>query len=69
MAISLRAYCPYCKKTVTVLPVLDNSELKQALDNNAEVGVMHIAPGGDHIWSLNNQEKENLRNTIAKRSA
>jgi hypothetical protein len=69
MAISLRAYCPYCKKTVTALPVLDNSELKPALDNNADVRVMHIATVGDHVWSLNDQEKENLRNTIAKRSA
>jgi hypothetical protein len=32
---------------------------------------MHIAPGGNDVWSLNDQEKEkeNLRNTIAKRSA
>jgi hypothetical protein len=69
MAISLRAYCPSCKKMVTALPLLDNSELKPALDSNADVRVMHIAPGGDHVWSLNNQEKENLRHTIAKRSA
>ena len=69
MAISLHAYCPYCKKTVTALPMLDNSELKPALDSNADVKVMHITPAGDHIWSLNHQEKENLRNAIAKRSA
>ena len=54
---------------VTALPLLDNSELKPALDSNADVRVMHIAPVGDHVWSLNDQEKENLRNTIAKRSA
>jgi hypothetical protein len=54
---------------VTALPMLDNSELKPALDSNADVRVMHIAPGGDHVWSLNDQEKENLRKTIAKRSA
>jgi hypothetical protein len=69
MAISLRAYCPGCKKTVTALPMLDNSELKWAVNSNADVRVMHITPAGDHIWSLNNQEKDNLRNIIAKRSA
>jgi len=69
MAISLRAYCPGCKKIVTALPLLENSELKPALDSNADIEVMHITAVGDHIWSLNNQEKENLRNTIAKRSA
>jgi hypothetical protein len=69
MAISIRAYCPGCKKMVTALPMLNNSELKPALDRNADVRVMHIAPAGDHVWSLSNQEKENLRNTIAKRSA
>jgi hypothetical protein len=69
MAISLRAYCPGCKKTVTALPMLGNSELKPALDRNADVRVMHITPRGDHIWSLSNQEKENLRNIITKRSA
>jgi hypothetical protein len=54
---------------VTALPMLDNSELKSALDKNAEVKVMHIAPGGDHVWSLTDREKENLRKTIVKRSA
>lgn len=52
---------------VTALPMSDNSELKLALDSNADVRVMHITPAGDHVWSLNNQEKQNLRNTIAKR--
>jgi hypothetical protein len=69
MAISLQAYCPGCERTVTALPMLDNSELKWALDRNADIRVMHITPTGDHIWSLSNQEKQNLRNTIAKRSA
>jgi hypothetical protein len=64
MAISLRAYRPGCKKIVTALPMLDNSELKPALDSNADIRVMHIARGGDHIWSLTDQEKENLRNTM-----
>jgi len=54
---------------VTALPLLENSELKPALDSNSDIQVMHITAVGDHIWSLNNQEKENLRNTIAKRSA
>jgi hypothetical protein len=58
---------------VTALPLLENSDLKPALDSNAHVRVMHIAPGGNDVWSLNDQEKEkekeNLRNTIAKRSA
>ena len=54
---------------VTALPMLDDSELKPALDKNVDVKVMHIAPGGDHVWSLKDREKENLRKTVAKRSA
>jgi hypothetical protein len=69
MAISLRAYCPGYKKIVTALPLLENSELKPALDSNADIEVMHITAVGDHIWNLNNQEKENLRKIIGKRSA
>jgi len=60
------AYCASCKEKVTVLPILNSTDLKLVLEKNAEVRVMHTTSKGDHVWSLDNQDKENLRNTIAK---
>ena len=64
--ITFQAFCPYCEKTVTTIPILDRDELKSALDRDREIHVMHPAETGDHEWRLNNYEKENLRNVIAK---
>jgi len=62
---SFVAYCPHCEKKVTASTVLAGSNLKAALDSNGEVGVVHLADGGDHQWNLVSNEKENLRNQIA----
>lgn len=59
------AYCPHCEKKVSTLTMLAGRELKAALDSNGEVKVMHVAAGGDHLWNLNSNEKENLRNQVA----
>jgi len=57
-----QAYCKDCQKTVTVQLMLNSSDLKLALDKNADVMVMHTVPnGGDHKWSLSQQDKEHLR--------
>jgi hypothetical protein len=64
--MTFQAYCPHCEKKVTAHTLLSGKEPKAALDNNGEVEVMHTAENGDHAWRLNNQEKENLRNAIAK---
>jgi hypothetical protein len=63
----LQAYCSDCKKTVTVLPILSGNGLKRALEENSDVRVMHTVPGhGDHVWSLSQPERDNLRKAIAK---
>jgi len=49
------------------MTMLGRDELRSALDSNGEIRVMHRAEKGDHEWKLNNNEKENLRNTIANR--
>ncbi len=59
------AYCPHCKKTVSVLALLKNDELAHALENDAEVAVMHTADV-DHKWKLSTREKKNLRKAIAR---
>lgn len=63
--MTFQAYCPYCEKKVTAMPLLSRSELKSTLDGNGDVNAMHTAENGYHTWRLNNQEKENLRNALA----
>ena len=64
--MTLQAYCPDCKKTVTAHTLLANSELKRALDTNADVELMHPTPNGDHRWLAAGAARDNLRNAIAK---
>jgi hypothetical protein len=67
--MEFQAYCPYCEKTVTAYTLLDEVDLKRALDSDRDVETMHTTYGlGDHQWKLIKQEKDNLRSTIAKRS-
>jgi hypothetical protein len=42
--------------------MLGGNDLRLALADNAEIEVMH----GDHVWNLNDQDKEHLRNAKAK---
>ena len=63
--MTFQAYCPYCEKKVTALTVLAGNALKLALDNNGDIRVMRTTNAGDHVWHLDNQEKENLRNRVA----
>ena len=60
--MTLQAYCPFCEKTVAAEPMLGGNDLRLALADNAEIEVMH----GDHVWNLNDQDKEHLRNAKAK---
>jgi len=62
--MNFTAYCPHCEKPVTAHTLLNAKELKEALDNDKEVKVMHTVDI-DHLWVLNYQEKENLRGRIA----
>jgi len=56
-----QAYCPYCEQTVAAVSMLTDSKLWPALENDADVEVMHVSPDGDHRWNLNYYEKEHLR--------
>jgi hypothetical protein len=62
------AFCPACKKRVTVLPILSEIEFWQALDNDQEIEVMHVSENGDHRWNVTNRDKRNLRNARARGS-
>jgi hypothetical protein len=64
--ITFLARCSTCNKTFSVLPLLNRGDLVIALQKQRDVRVMHVATEGDHIWSLNSEDKHNLSNTIAK---
>ena len=64
--MTFRAYCPFCEKQGTVIPILAADEFWLAVRDNADVEVMHLSGEGGHRWELNNREKEMLRNTQAK---
>jgi hypothetical protein len=50
--------------------MLGGNDLRLALADNAEIEVTHSTDNdGDHIWNLNDQDKEHLRDTKAKRTA
>jgi hypothetical protein len=47
--------------------MLSDTKFWAAIDNDAEVEVLHIAGDGDHRWNLNHYEKEHLRKRHAER--
>ena len=63
--ISFQARCTICNQTVTAMLLLKREEVDAVVRQNAEVTVMHLAPDGDHVWALTDQEKTRLRNQIA----
>ena len=64
--IILQAHCAICNKTVTVSPLLNRDDLVAVLQRGGDVRVMHVVVEGDHIWSLDSQDKQNLGNAISK---
>jgi hypothetical protein len=64
--MTFQAYCPNCEQTVAVFPTLSDPKLWAAIDNDADVEVMHASPNGDHRWNLNHYEKEHLRKKHAE---
>jgi hypothetical protein len=68
--MTFQAYCPFCEKAVAAEPMLGGNDLRLALADHAEIEVMHSTENdGDHIWNLNDQDKEHLRDTKAKGTA
>jgi hypothetical protein len=66
--ITATFFCPMCGNKVSALVMVPPDEQKQIIpDKNADIKVMHMAPeGGDHIWSLADDEKSNLRKLFAQ---
>jgi hypothetical protein len=59
--MKFQAYCPDCNKIVSAWTILDERNLKRALETDSSVRVMHPAPKGDHVWCLDQTAKTNLR--------
>ena len=57
-----------CGNKVSALVMVPPDEQKQIiLDKTADIKVGHMAPeGGDHIWSLTDDEKSTLRKLFAQ---
>ena len=64
--MKFQAYCPDCNEIVIAWTILDDSNLKRALETDSNVRVMHPTPKGDHVWGLDKIAKTNLRKVIAK---
>jgi hypothetical protein len=64
--ISFIDHCPICGRNVSASPILSRVELTTALAGNADIRVVHLAEAGDHVWSLNDQQKANLRKRMAE---
>jgi hypothetical protein len=58
--MNFQAYCYACEKKVSALTILDEAGLWQALDDGADIEVMHTSDKGDHRWRLNREERERL---------
>jgi hypothetical protein len=66
MATNVLAHCDACNKKVTALVMVPPDELIETLQKPGSVRVMHFGDDGDHIWTLSETEKDNLRNAVAK---
>ena len=64
--MTFQTYCPYCEHTLSATPTVGDAKLWTAIDNDADVEIMHVAPDGDHRWNLNHYEKEHLRKKHAE---
>jgi hypothetical protein len=64
--ITLQVRCTACNKTRTAYP-LDKDDLVAALKDKLGVKVMHVAPGKNHIWTLNLKDTKLLSNAIYER--
>jgi N-acetylglutamate synthase/N-acetylornithine aminotransferase len=65
-----QAFCNICQSKVSTDTLLTDDALRQALERDEDISVMHVfvdedASSADHIWSLSSQEKENLRKYLS----
>jgi hypothetical protein len=52
------AYCPFCKKVVSVMPLLPGGEALARLKKKQQVEVMHVANDGDHVFMTGRDSEE-----------
>jgi hypothetical protein len=65
--VPIQAYCPYCKKTVAVLPILSEAYFWLAVDRNAEVEVMHRPENkGDPLETHQSREGESVQDEAVR---
>jgi hypothetical protein len=67
--MTVNAYCPFCEKAVAAHTILEDDEVKRALERDGDIEVMHMTDHvheGDDRWKLIRQEKANLGKTIAE---
>jgi hypothetical protein len=63
------AHCPICNTSVTATPIVKRSKLTEALEQDAEVQVVHASPlrgDGDHKWILTKEDKAMVRKLLAE---
>ena len=63
---TVQAFCNICESKVSADTILTDDALRQVLDRDENISVMHVFvdeddSSADHIWRLSTQEKENLR--------
>jgi hypothetical protein len=49
------AYCPRCKKRVSVMTIQVKEEALKTLKENKLIKVMHVGPDGDHVFETGNK--------------
>jgi hypothetical protein len=60
-----QVFCNICQSKVSAETILTDDALRQALDRDEDITVMHVFvdeddSSADHIWRLSSQDKENL---------
>jgi hypothetical protein len=67
---TVQAFCNICQSKVSAETILPDDPLRQALDRDEDITVMHVFvdeddSSADHIWRLSSHEKENLRKYLS----
>ena len=69
-----QAFCKICQSKVPAATILTDDALRQALERDKDICVMHVfvdedCSSADHIWSMSSEEKENLRKCLSLEQA
>jgi hypothetical protein len=69
---TVQAFCNICQSKMSVDTILTDDALRQVLDRDEDISVMHLFvdeddSSADHISRLSTQEEENLRKYLSSR--